>query len=543
MKQIKIVYLIAFILLIWEGPFLYAQSVKDTIGKSVSSFVLNKDNPIVEALDSLAILKCFENCNFSTNTKKLNKYNYAPDYIPVFSDSVYEQRIAKLNSSSPFEYVYNEDVKGFIDLYAIKKKNMTGRLIGLSEYYFPLFEEYLSKYKIPMELKYLAIVESALNPVAKSRAGANGLWQFIYTTGKRYDLKVTSYTDDRFDPIKSTDAACRHFIDLYAIYKDWALVLAAYNSGPGNVNKAIRKSNGETNFWKIKKYLPKETRGYVPAFIAVTYVMNYATEHNIFPVAPDFMSFEVDTVMVKQKLTFDQISEALNIPKEKIEYLNPCYKMGIIPASSEEPYTLSLPQKYIGDFITNETAIYSYKTLAMIEEEKAMTEKEKEIKKKDSLLALQQKKANYSTTNKETTSSTTATKYTVKAGDGLGAIASRNNCTIAQIQKWNNLKNTTIYPGQKLYVKDPTVLATKTDTSNSKSIEKDNTNSTIEKTTTTEKTVNIKYVYHTVQKGDTLWRIANQYKCTSIEEIKKLNNLTNKSTLFVGQKIKVAVNS
>lgn len=524
MKQRKVLLLLtpAFFLLL--NSTLFGQSTKDSLSATITATVIKKDNPIVAALDSLELLTWFEK-DAANASKTQNKYNYAAGYVPTFDDSVYTQRIAKLNSESPFGLVYNSDVKGFIDLYAVKKRAMTQRLLGMAKYYFPMFEEYLDKYKVPLELKYLAVVESALNPIAKSPAGAGGLWQFIYSTGKMYNLEVTSYVDDRFDPVKSTIAACKHFNDLYAIYKDWSLVLAAYNSGPGNVNKAIRKADGEMDFWKIKKYLPLETQGYVPAFIAVVYVMNYAEEHNLYPVETAMKSFESDTVTVKQKLTFDQISEALDIPLDDISYLNPTYKGSVIPSFGTNYYPLRLPKKYIGDFMINEDSLYVFKTKAMLADEKLLAEKQKEQKKKDSIAT-----AKSSTKTTTTYTASTDKTYTVKAGDGLGIIAQKYGITVAKLQDWNDLKTDNIYPGQKLYVKDPSLKDSSETASDSST-----------KTTTTTGTV--KYVYHTVAKGDTLWDIANKYSGTSVEEIKKLNNLSSKSVLYVGQKLKIAVSS
>jgi len=569
MKHLKLFLPIVILTLYLFGNSLCAQIANDTISPKINATVILKDNLIAAALDSLSVLKCFEKSCSNANVKSLNKYNYTAADIPAFNDSIYVIRIANLNAKSPFGLVYNEDVKGFINLYAVKKRQLTSRLLGLSEYYFPLFEEYLDKYHLPLELKYLAIVESALNPVAKSPAGAGGLWQFMYSTGKMYGLDVTSYIDERADPAEATRAACEHFRDLYAVYKNWSLVLAAYNSGPGNVNKAIRKANGETDFWKIKKYLPRETQGYVPAFIAVNYVMNYAAEHNLYPVAPIFKRYDIDTVTVKQRLTFGQVSEALNIPIEEITFLNPCYKEGVIPAFADENYPMCLQKKYVGDFITNEKTIYAFKTKAMLEEERKLAEKQKEIRRKDSLLAIQKQnaskknhhspvvnnipdsvKVDKTTANTENSGlNKAAVIYTVKAGDGLGIIASRYKCTIGQLQAWNKLTNMNIYPGQRLYVQDPFKKAEGKDTIYNKVPE---TNIKTENVSANDQTTNlvtsttqkqVKYVYHTVQKGDTLWSIASQYKGVTVVEIIKLNNLSDSSTIHIGQKLKVAVAS
>jgi membrane-bound lytic murein transglycosylase D len=243
----------------------------------------------------------------------------------------------------------------------MRKRGLTERVMGLAQIYFPMFEEHLDRFNMPLELKYLAIVESALNPVAKSRVGATGLWQFMYGTGKAYNLKVTSLVDDRRDPLKSTIAACEHMNDLYRMYGDWLLVLAAYNSGAGNVNKAIRRSGGKMDFWQIRPFLPLETRGYVPAFIAVNYVMSYAAEHNLRPVQPLFHHFEIDTVIVKDVLTFSQISNMLNIPVEEIEFLNPAYKSRIIPATRDNTYVLRLQKKNIAGYVINEAQLYAYR--------------------------------------------------------------------------------------------------------------------------------------------------------------------------------------
>ena len=232
----------------------------------IGSGALNYDSPVVRALDSMTFLTLYMDQYFTFDQSSANTYNFGIDEVPVYPDSVYAVRIAALNLESPMELTYNKEVKAYIDLYAVKKRKLTAKFLGLSELYFPMFEEELAKYDIPLEMKYLAIVESALNPEAGSRAGAKGLWQFMYGTGKVYGLKVTSMVDDRYDPYKSTIAACEHFQDLYAIYGDWSLVLAAYNSGAGNVNRAIRRAGGTKNYWAIWPFLPTRNKGLCACF-------------------------------------------------------------------------------------------------------------------------------------------------------------------------------------------------------------------------------------------------------------------------------------
>ena len=321
-----------------------------------------KRTPGIHELDSLANITFFNYDHFITDREKLNIYHYSTDEVPVFTDSVYAARISKINRLTPFELTYNKTVRNFIELYTVKKRDLSSRLLGLSEIYFPMIEDILDQHDLPFELKYLAVVESALVPNAGSRAGAKGLWQFMYRTGKVYGLEVNSLVDDRYDPYKSTIAASRHLHDLYDIYQDWSLALAAYNSGAGNVNKAIRRAGGVKSYWAIWPFLPRETRGYVPAFIAVCYFMNYSAEHNLYPVDPGILYDGIDTVHVHDVLSFDQISEYLNIPYNDVKFLNPSYKQGIIPADKNHMYILRLPRKNTGDFVSNEKEIYNYKT-------------------------------------------------------------------------------------------------------------------------------------------------------------------------------------
>lgn len=458
---------------------------------------LIKDSQIIAMLDSLVHIKYFSDHPFTTDTQLLNTNNFPSDHIPQYHDSIVEKRIQYLNKQTPIELVFNRQVNNFINLYAVKKRDLTSRMLGLAELYFPMFEEQLDKYDLPLELKYLAVVESALNPTAGSRAGAKGIWQFMYGTGKVYGLKVTSYIDERYDPLKATIAACEHLQDLYNIYGDWSLVMAAYNSGGGNVNKAIRRAGGVKSYWAIWPFLPRETRGYVPAFISVMYVMNYSSDYNLYPVDPGILYNGIDSVRIHDILSFDQIHEMLEVPMVDIKFLNPSFKRGVIPYEDDKEFILWLPKEYIGDFINNEKEIYNYKTRKGIEKEKLQAEIKKAKER---------------------------TIHVVRSGENLGLIAKKYHVYVSQLKAWNNLRRSTIYPGQKL------ILYPSAPYSRSVKPPKDN-----------EPKGEVEYVIHTVRKGDTLWDIAQEYDGVTVTQIKRLNNIPNAKRLKPGQKIKVAV--
>lgn len=533
----------------------------DTIQESVdvleaqnNGLAYIEDSPIVKMLDSLLRIQYFSDSLLWYDSMNLNKYGFAPMEVPTYPDSVYAQRLAELDRESPLDLIYNKHVKAFIELYAMRKRGLTGRALGLSYVYFPMIEEKLDKYNIPLEMKYLAIVESALNPTAGSPAGAKGMWQFMYGTGKAYDLKVTSLVDDRFDPYKATEAACKHMLDLYGMYQDWYLVLAAYNSGAGTVNRAIRRAGGVKDYWAIWPFLPKETRGYVPAFIAVNYVMSYASEHNIYPIHPGIIAHGTDTVSVTEVLSFEQLNEMLGIPMRDLKFFNPQYKRDIIPATCEKPYMLRIPTNYIGTFINNESDVYAYKTKQGIEKYKLLEEVEKvsdqsvhSVRKGESLgsiakkyrvsvnqlkqwnnlkstnLQVGQKLTLYNSgtpmaqvTNNPVKRSTSSSQHIVQSGETLGIIASKYKCNVTDLQEWNGLKGTKLQVGQKLKVYPPS----------SASAQKGE--------------VSGKYIVHTVKSGDTLWDIAREYDGVTVDQIKKLNNLTRNSKLKIGQKLKIA---
>ena len=387
-------------------------------GNKDSLMVVFSDNPIVASFDSLLL----SNLSFSD---ALFSYDSAMEVStpPVFSDSVYEARIQHLDTKTPIDLVYNPYVKQYINVYTKQRRQQMSRMMGLAAYYFPVFEEVLDQFNLPLELKYLALVESALNPKAKSWAGATGLWQFMYNTGKEYNLKVSSYVDERMDPYRATVAACEFFQKSYSVYGDWSLVLASYNSGRGNVNKAIRRSGGKRNYWQIRRFLPKETRSYVPAFIAVCYAMNYASDHKISTDKPRVLFHEVDTVEVKYQIDFEYLSSSLDISMDELAFLNPSYKINVIPKIEGRLYHLVLPITKMGAFVENEQEIYAH----FVELDA-------------------QKRKNYPKYSEQDE----RIIHRVKGGEYLGKIARRYGCSVKKIQQWNNLKNDNIRVGQRL---------------------------------------------------------------------------------------------
>jgi membrane-bound lytic murein transglycosylase D len=349
-------------------------------------------------------------------------------------------------------------------------------------------------------MKYLAVVESALIPNIKSHAGATGLWQFMFGTGKLYDLKVSSYVDERQDPLKSTIAACEYLSRLYKVFGDWDLVLAAYNSGPGNVLKAIKRSGGQKNYWNIRQFLPRETASYVPAFYATMYIFEYAEEHQLYPNMPRYFDFETDTVQVKKTVSFDQISEIIGLEKEVLTFLNPSYKLKIIPFVENRNYALRLPKHKIIDFLDKEHEIYDLVNSDNSKKEKPLPE-------------------NFTVD--------TGIRYKVKSGDNLGKIAMKYGVRIKDIIKWNNLRSITIDVGQKLTIHPKKNIE----------IAKEEIKKTTKNTTNT--TENGKFDIYTVKEGDSLWIISKKFDKVSIDDLKKWNNIWNENILKPGMKLKI----
>ncbi|MEN8124795.1 MAG: LysM peptidoglycan-binding domain-containing protein [Bacteroidota bacterium] len=521
-------YKISTLLLLFINFFGFSQDKEQTIDSTLSNSntIINKNiaNSNIDTLhtDSLGVLgkkiavidysaaseidkkwmSSWENSSIRDTTTLFVEIDSLKniEIVDLPTDSL-KQRLAFLNSQTPFHVEYNPSLEKIIKHYLKNRKETFANLMGRAAYYFPMFEEHLDKYNIPLEIKYLAIVESALKPNATSRVGAKGLWQFMYSTGVMYDLKVSSYVDERYDPIKSTEAACKYLRKLYSIFNDWDLALAAYNSGPGNVSKAIRRSGGKKNYWNIRHYLPRETAGYLPAFYATLYIFEYADEHKIYPKNELTNIFETDTILVKQQVSFDQVNRILKIDKELIDFLNPQYKLGIIPYVKNRKYTLRLPVFMAGTFVANEEMIYAYAKAEDANREKPLP---KYFEASDRI------------------------RYRVRNGDYLGKIARRYGVSVSSIKRWNGLRSNNLRVGQRL-----TIYPRKSIASNS-------TNS--KKSTTKSKKQPIpkgKYTTYVVKKGDSLWLISQKFPSVTVNEIKNWNNIWSSKYLKPGTKLKI----
>lgn len=406
-------------------------------------------------------------------------------------------RLARLNAKTPFNVEYNPSLENVIKSFLTRKRGLMERMLTVSQFYFPMFEQQLDNHNIPLEMKYLSIIESALNPKARSRVGATGLWQFMYGTGREMKLDITSYVDERSDPVKSTEAACLYLNRLYSIYEDWDLALAAYNSGPGNVNKAIRRSGGHRDYWNLRRYLPRETAGYVPAFLATMYIFEYAQEHDLKTKKAQRAYFETDTVHIKNMITFDQISQLTGIDKDELKVLNPSYKLDVIPFVEGKVNALRLPVHKMGEFVANEAAIYAHVA--------------EELKSKESLMAEIERQAEENTL-----------QYKVRSGDFLGKIAEHYGVGVSQIKQWNGLRSNNLRVGQRLTI-----------------YPKRNAKSTVKPRETPERTaVASNSNIHEVQSGDSLWTISKKYPGITIENLRKWNGISG-NNLKPGTKLKL----
>jgi membrane-bound lytic murein transglycosylase D len=448
-----------------------------------------EDLPEAFELDKKWLEELYSNSLYDTIYKTVAEMSFEPVDYPELPTDTLKARLKRLNARTPFNVEYNPSLESVIKRYLKTRRQTLERLMGLSHFYFPMFEQEFDNYDIPLEMKYLAIVESALKPRARSRVGATGLWQFMFTTGREYKLDVSSYVDERSDPIKSTTAAAQYLSRLYTIFGDWDLALAAYNSGPGNVNKAIRRSGGYQNYWNIRANLPRETAGYVPAFLATMYIFEFAEEHGFKPERPPFQHIETDTIHVKQMITLDQVSETTGVDIEELQFLNPSYKLDIIPKIEGKTYALRLPREAVGIFTSNEEAIYAF----------AKAEFDKREKPLPQLVNVD-----------------TKITYRVRSGDYLGKIARRYGVRVSQIKRWNGLRSNNLRIGQRLTIYPRNIPSAPT-------VKQANSS-----TNTTGKTT------YRVKEGDSLWTIAQKFSGVSVQNLKDWNDIS-------GNKLKIGM--
>jgi len=514
----------------------YLDSIKKTfVNDNIASCV---DSLWLKELTSLDLYNDLEN-----DIKTINLDEKVDFELPT---ELLKARLKEMDAKSPFNIEYNQGLENIIKSFLKNRKKSFERLMAISEYYFPIFEEALAKQNVPLEIKYLAVVESALNPKAVSRVGATGLWQFMYQTGKQYNLNIDSYVDDRSDPLKASEAAAQYMTNMYKIFGDWDLVLASYNSGPGNVSKAIRRSGGQQNYWNIRKHLPQETQGYVPAFLATMYIYEYHKAHGIKPERAVVKQFATDTIMIRKQLSFKQISDLLDIPVAQLQLLNPQYKLGVVPAYNDKKHFLTLPSQKVAVFTSNEDKIYAYAQFELDKREKPFTRQQQAYAYRDSLRS-----------NNDSTSVVSRTKYhKVRRGDNLSEIANRYNVAMSDIKRWNKLKNNKAPLGRNLKIitsetvtyKDKKEKKEKLDTI---AVQK---NSDIASATTETKELREPKVYkeekivtfkdvtktHKVKKGDNLGEISEKYGVT-VAEIKKWNKLKS-NNIPLGKSLKIITN-
>lgn len=494
---------------------------------------LKESTDSLQAEDNSLILEQLDKINETWYAKKAiyhENSQTAFDYQDIETeniDSIHFLRLKAITDQTLFPLVYNQHIRRYIDVYTKRYKGIS-LLLGLSQYYFPMFEEALDRYNCPLELKYLAVIESALNPTAVSKAGATGLWQFMYNTGKMYDLNVSTWVDDRRDPLKSTEAAAQHLRDLSEMFwGDWVLAIAAYNCGPGNVTKAIKRSGGKTDFWEIYNYLPRETRGYVPAFYGAMYAMKYYDKYGIQPAK---MNLEItDTIHISNKLHLQQIASVLNIPMEQLSCYNPQYKRNVIPASNQT-MILTLPIEYIHAFESQKDSIYNYNT---------------------NLYFPTHPISNAVFASAENASSSTSSKHKlhiVRSGESLSILSRKYGISVSELMKINNKKSTVIHPNERLIVgyiripdeKKPEKQTATLDTLNIANISSDTLANTASDTTQLNiKKDEARYIDYKIEKGDTLWSIAQRFQLADINEIRKINNIEANEPLIMGKTLRI----
>ena len=541
--SIKVIGIAILLGLFFFNPGVYAQEAEglseaspDTLSGTVPDSFSMEGELELRTGDNLDSLLNLWYVNQSLESATDDYLAEADTLIPDFSDSVYLKRLAEI--PSVVDLTYNRIVKNYINVYSRKRREQVRIMLGLSDYYFPIFEEIFDLYGIPYEIKYLSVIESALNPRAVSRVGAVGTWQFMYRTGKHYGLTINSLVDQRRDPIASTHAAARFLVDLYDIYHDWTLALAAYNCGPGNVNKAIRRSGGRRNFWDIYYYLPRETRGYVPAFIAATYTMNYYEDHLITR-APLSLPRASDTLMVFEPVHLQQVSEVLQIPIAQLRDMNPQYRQDIVPGTSKQGYSIAIPQEKVAGFIDLQDSIFNHKDSVFFDPGKKVASPQR-----------------YTSSQRVDLPPDKYDKlsYTVKSGDNVGFIADWYDVRASDLRYWNNISRNLIRTGQKLVIYKPKgrssryreldqmtfsekqQFAGRAVSSGNSGTAGSSSASTGPVTATDGQT---EYITYRVREGDSLWEIAKKYPGVSETDISRINNLSNANKIKPGQILKI----
>lgn len=457
-----------------------------------------KDHKEITLIDSLWLKELYNSPLYDTFQYVIDDTKLVDVQLDELPTALLKERLEVLNNRTPFNVEYNKSLENLIKSYLKTRKKAYGNLLSKAQFYFPMFEEHLDKYDIPLEIKYLAIVESSLRPRAKSRVGATGLWQFMYQTGKQFDLDVSSYVDERQDPLKATEAACKYLTALYRIFGDWDLALAAYNSGPGNVNKAIRRAGGKRNYWNIRQYLPRETAGYLPAFYATLYILEYANEHGIVAKKALINKFETDTIHIKKQVTFEQIQKFLDVDIEMLQFLNPQYKLDVIPYRKNKNYYVRLPLYNVGQYISNEKELYAFATAEEAKREKQLP---KYIEMNNSV------------------------RYRIKNGDYLGKIATKFGVSVSSIKRWNGLRSNRLKIGQRLTIYPRKITSSTKSKNTSKQTKKPLPKG--------------KYTTYVVKNGDSLWTISKKFPNISIQNLKDWNGIWDVKSLKPGMKLKI----
>ena len=511
-KKIIAAFLFAFCCCLFRVDFVSAQDQPPTV-----PLIHPEEQVLPDQFQSNDSLNEVDNGLTNSDSLQEGKISFADVDVPTFEDSIYKARLEAISTVVPL--LYNQDVKRYIDLYVLNRRDQVSRMLGLSRIYFPLFDDIFTQYGVPTELKYLSIIESALNPQAVSRAGAVGMWQFMFGTAKLYGLNINSYIDERRDIIRSTEGAAQYLKTMYDVYGDWLLAIASYNCGPGNVNRAISLSGGN-NFWDIKDYLPRETRNYVPAFIAATYVMNYYDLHDLCPEFPKYNFDSITTVNVEQRMACEQIAKFTGLSLDEFKFLNPGLKCSVIPGGPVCSYACKLP----------------FSSVCLFDE------------KRDSIVMMSKNvKSIYYPGYRDGSRFI----YTVRKGDNLGHIAAKFHVTVSQLKSWNRMQGSTIHAGQHLKIYGGSGYAK----SSSKATHKTAVTADSKKTNDGDKTatagnkIDVKpasiplkenhIIYYKARSGDTLWDIAQRHG-TTVAEIKKLNGAAKCNNLKAGTVLKLS---